>query len=347
MKAAGGWGPAEVVELRDLTPTVRELVLRFPLAPEPVGVAAGVAAVVPPGSHVKLRVALTAREDERCYSVVDAGADGTITIAVKHLPAGRGGSRFMWSLRPGDVLQASLPGNAFELGRGAPHCLLLAGGIGVTPLVAMARALVQRGASLRMVYAARSKDELAYRSELAALLGERLQLRCGDQGQRIDIEGEIAALPPAAELYVCGPLTMLEAARGAWAAQGRHPSRLRFETFGSSGHHAAQAFTVHLPRLGRDIAVPADVSLLDALNAAGVQVLSECRRGECGLCALDVIASHGEIDHRDVFFSAAQKAGNTRLCTCVSRVAGGSIAVEPAWRGDPDLGQVERLARPA
>ena len=136
---------------------------------------------------------------------------------------------------------------------------------------------------------------------------------------------------------------MLDAVRQEWALQKRPLSRLRFETFGSSGHHAAKAFTVKIPRLKVEVVVAEDRSMLDALTAAGVGVLSECRRGECGLCALDVVSVDGEIDHRDVFFSSEQRARNKKLCACVSRVAGGTIVVEPAWRGDPDLGRIEVL----
>jgi vanillate O-demethylase ferredoxin subunit len=148
----------------------------------------------------------------------------------------------------------------------------------------------------------------------------------------MDFAAEIAALPPKAQLYTCGPVPMLEAIRKAWLADGRRLAELRFETFGSSGSFAAQAFRVQIPRHQLDIMVPADTTLLDALEQAGIDTLSDCRRGECGLCAMDVLAVQGEMDHRDVFLSAHEKQQNTRMCVCVSRVVG-ELTLDSAWRG--------------
>jgi vanillate O-demethylase ferredoxin subunit len=134
-------------------------------------------------------------------------------------------------------------------------------------------------------------------------------------------------------MYVCGPVPMLDAARHAWEAAGRPAADLRYETFGNSGRFAPQAFRVRIPRHTLDIMVPAGCSLLDALEQAGVEAVSDCRRGECGLCTLDVLALDGEIDHRDVFLSEHEKQGNTRLCACVSRVVG-SVTLDSSYRPD-------------
>ena len=327
------WTEVEVRHIRNVTPTVREFELAFPERQ-----------VAAPGSHVNVRVTIDGKPDKRSYSVVSASDDGVVTIAVKLLPESRGGSRYMWTLERGMRLHATKPHSEFELSRGASHYLLLAGGIGVTPIVAMARTLERLGASVRMLYAARSRDELAYGEELANTLGDRLAVFPADEGRMVDIAAEIAALPADAELYMCGPIGLLDAVGREWALQKRPLSKLRFETFGSSGHHAAKTFTVKIPRLAMEVLVPEDRSMLDALTSVGVSVLSECRRGECGLCAIDVVSFDGEIDHRDVFFSAEQRAHNRKICACVSRVAGGTIVVEPAFRGDPDLGRIEVLS---
>ncbi|MFN3569170.1 MAG: 2Fe-2S iron-sulfur cluster-binding protein, partial [Polaromonas sp.] len=102
-------------------------------------------------------------------------------------------------------------------------------------------------------------------------------------------------------------------------------------TFGSSGRFAAQAFRVQVPRHHVDIMVPAGSTLLDALESAGVETLSDCRRGECGLCAMDVLALDGEADHRDVFLSEHEKQQNSRICACVSRVVG-SVTLDSSYR---------------
>jgi len=127
---------------------------------------------------------------------------------------------------------------------------------------------------------------------------------------------------------------MLDAARAAWQRAGRAANLLRFETFGSSGARASESFWVRLPRHGLRIEVPPERSLLDVLEENGVQTLSDCRRGECGLCAVDIVSVDGEVDHRDVFLSASEKRSNERLCACVSRISGGGVVLDSAYRAD-------------
>jgi ferredoxin len=192
--------------------------------------------------------------------------------------------------------------------------------------------LARSGAQFRLLYAARRHHDLALADELRARIGERLELFVSEEGRRIDLDTEIARLRPGGELYLCGPIRMLEEAKRAWKRSGRPVDQLRFETFGNSGHLATEPFTVKIPRLGKEIEVPVSQTMLGALEAAGVEVIFDCRRGECGLCALDILEVDGVVDHRDVFFSEEEKAANKKLCTCVSRVAGGSITVDTADR---------------
>jgi ferredoxin-NADP reductase len=227
----------------------------------------------------------------------------------------------------------SEPQNHFLLDLSAPAYLLVAGGIGVTPLVWMAQTLARRGVPVRMLLGARSSSEMAYADVLRDILGPQLQLRVTGQDPQIDFAAEMAALPPQAQVYICGPAPMLDAARRAWAQTGRPVADLRFETFGSSGRFAPQAFQLTLPRQSVAVTVSADESLLDAIEMHGVQAMYGCRRGECGLCAMDVLALDGEIDHRDVFFSDTEKVQNRRICICVSRVVG-AITLDSAYRPD-------------
>jgi vanillate O-demethylase ferredoxin subunit len=238
----------------------------------------------------------------------------------------------MWSLRPGANLSISGPNSHFELSRGWRQYLLLAGGIGITPIYTMALALAKAGADFRLLYACRRKQDQALADELRGRIGERLQMFIDEEGARIDLSKEIAALHPAGELYVCGPIGMLEAAKRAWAESRRPVDHLRFETFGNSGRFASEPFTVKIPRLKREIIVAQNVTMLDALEASGIEMIFDCRRGECGLCALPILSVEGMVDHRDVFFSDAEKASNAKLCTCVSRVVGGSITVDTSDR---------------
>jgi ferredoxin-NADP reductase len=328
MKNNQRWHPATVRAHRDLTPTVREFEIRPEGGVQPWTV----------GSHLNLRVRIDGRNETRSYSIVGVphapGANEVYRIAVRRADPGRGGSRWLWGLETGAELMIGEPNNHFELGFGAPQFLLVAGGIGITPIVGMAQLLVERGADLRFRYAARNDAEFAYRDELQAALGARLRCFAGERGERLDLDAEIAALAPRGQLWICGPLSLLDAARAAWERSGRPVADLRFETFGNSGRYAAQPFWVELPRHGLRIQVSADRTLLDALEAAGVETLSDCRRGECGLCALDVVRVEGTIDHRDVFLSPAEKAANRRLCACVSRVSGGGLVLDSAWRPD-------------
>jgi vanillate O-demethylase ferredoxin subunit len=318
---------AQVVALRDVTPTVRE----FELRPDD-----GAAASYEPGAHLQVQV-MTAqgRAQTRSYSLVGEGDGQRWRIAVKRLDDGRGGSLAMWRLAVGDRLQVSAPQNHFALDLSAPGYLLVAGGIGITPLVLMAQRLGaharRSGVPVKMLYGARHAGEFGYLGPLRDALGEGVVAHEG--AVPIDFAAAIAALPPGGQLYTCGPVPMLEAVKRAWQAAGRPIEDLRFETFGSSGRLPTQAFQVRIPRHDLAITVPADCTLLEALDAAGVQTLSDCKRGECGLCAMDVLAVDGEIDHRDVFLSAHEKQSATRICACVSRAVG-TLTLDSAYRAD-------------
>jgi vanillate O-demethylase ferredoxin subunit len=124
---------------------------------------------------------------------------------------------------------------------------------------------------------------------------------------------------------------MLEAARTAWNAAGRDPARLRFETFGSSGASPAEAFRVMLVDTGHELLVPANRSLLDVLEESGIGVVSDCRRGECGVCMVQIVDVDGVVDHRDVFMSQHEHEENRTLCACVSR-ASGTLRIDSGLR---------------
>ena len=331
MQNAQKWVEARVYALLDVTPTVREITLK----------PANGALPHQAGGHLQMQVLVgvgasarpSTRVTTRSYSLIGQPDGEVYRIAVKRLDDGRGGSKAMWQLAVGDRLQISEPQNHFPLNLAAPAYLLVAGGIGVTPLIGMAQLLAQRGAPVRMLFGARSEAELAYLETLKSVLKDDLKTAIAEKGEHLAFEAEIAQLPPKALMFICGPAPMLDAARRAWAKAGRPLADLRYETFGSSGRFAPQAFRVKIPRHNLDITVPADNGLLDELEMAGVQAMYDCRRGECGLCAMDVLSVDGEIDHRDVFLSDEEKASNKRICVCVSRVVG-EIMLDSAYRAD-------------
>lgn len=307
------WGRARLRRVRDLTPDIR----LFEIEPDEGY------APPRPGGHIQVAVQIGDRPDVRSYSTVGPCTDGVYRIAVKRLASSRGGSAYMFGLEPGARMTVSAPRNHFELGLGRPEYLLVAGGIGITPIYGMALALADAGARVRVLYGARRRCDLALADELRERLGDRLETFVGEDGGRIALPAEIERLAPGGEAYVCGPIGLLDAAKRAWRESGRPMDALRFETFGNSGRYAAERFTVTIPRLGLTFDVPPDRTLLDALEDAGVGMIYDCRRGECGLCTLPILGTDGVVDHRDVFFSDDEKAANDKLCTCVSRAIGG------------------------
>ena len=342
MRLNRNWTTAVLRATRDLTPDIRE----FTLVPTDGATA------YPTGSHLQVRVLIEGRSDLRHYSLIgETPRNGAWRIAVKRASPGRGGSHYMWSLAEGARLEVSHPDSHFQLSGASPFTLLVAGGIGITPLIGMAEALRRRGASYRLLYAGRSRGQMAYCAELAATHADAVQVLAHDEGMRVDLPSEIDRLPRDAEAYVCGPISLLEAMRAGWQASGRARDQLIYETFGSSGRFATEPFTVRIPRLGFAATVPVNSTILDVLEAAGVGVLHDCRRGECGLCQLDVLELTGTLDHRDVFFSAQQHAEGRKLCACVSRVGNagghGDITLDPAFRGDGRLMSGPELRKPA
>lgn len=329
MRVAETWTTAQVRSIRDLTPTIR----LFELVP-----AQGSPAQIPLGGHLNVTVMVGERADTRSYSLIGPPLPDAYRIAVKRNPESRGGSAYMWSLTEGAQLTVSSPRSHFDVEFGRPDYLVIAGGIGITPLVGMVHALAHEagrsGASLRMAYCARSRDELAFADNLRALLGERLQTFSSSEEQRLNLRTALSALAPGGIAAVCGPLPLLDDARRIWRELGRPHADLRFETFGSSGTLAAEQFRLRIADSGREIVVPESQSILDALEDAGIGVISDCRRGECGVCALNIVDVDGVVDHRDVFFSDHQKQENRKLCACVSRAIG-TITIDPLVRPDP------------
>jgi ferredoxin-NADP reductase len=291
------WRKARVLDVCEVAEHVRQVVLEPEMLEAPA----------PPGSHIDIGVYVNGRADVRSYSVVGMGAYGSeLILGVQLARQSRGGSAYMHALRRGQEVSITQPLQNFPLNYGKPAYVLAAGGIGITALVAMGRALRSRGADYRFVYGARSRSLMAFADDLAAEHGDRLDLRIDDEGTSLDVIKLVDSVPEGGELYVCGPTPMLDAIKAAWARAGRRPADLRFETFGSSGRFAPEAFTVRIPRLG--------------LESCGADMMFDCRRGECGLCQVKVLGIEGVIDHRDVFLSDAQHEVGDRLQSCVSRV---------------------------
>ena len=284
------------------------------------------------GSHVDVSLQVDAHAVTRSYSVVRSEEGGRrLTLSVQLAPASRGGSRHMHALSVGDRIEMTQPLQNFPLGVGAARYVLVAGGIGITALMAMAAVLRDREVDYDLVYVGRTRRVMPYLDQLAEEHGERFHLHVDDEGTPLDVDevcDSVAQHEAAArtEMYVCGPIRLMDALRRSWLDHGLPAPSLRFEMFGNSGAWAAQDFVVRIPRLDKEVCVDANQSMLDALEDAGVEVMWDCRKGECGLCAVKVLEVSGHVDHRDVFLDDNQKAASSTLCCCVSRVAQGELS---------------------
>ena len=241
------WTRCTVHAIRDVAPAIREFMLR----PEEFSVTH-----YAPGSHVNVGVSIDGRPETRCYSLVgDAGPDG-YRIAVRRAPDSRGGSRYMWSLTPGARIEVSGPASLFEIDWSRKSYCLIAGGIGITPIIGISSALMRRNAELELHYAVSSRHDAAFLDELTELLGDRLIVHASDEGQRINLDETFGRLPSDALAAMCGPMRLLDAARRSWASAGRPTTDVRYETFGSTGLLPTASFLVRIDNSSLEIVVP-------------------------------------------------------------------------------------------
>lgn len=272
------------------------------------------------GAHI--RVKLPAGGD-RPYSLVDLGewrGGRHYVLGTLLEENSAGGSRYIHGLKVGDEVLATGPINQFQLQQGNDPVLLLAGGIGVTPLFSMAAALAETGRDFRLHYLGRAQGELAFLPELSAICGERLSVHYDDTPPgRPDFAELIDTLDPGGEAYVCGPSGMIEAVKTAWALAGRPSDKLYYELFTATPAPAAgdKAFEVEVKSTGQVVTVAPNQSIIDALEEAGIEIVYDCRRGDCGICQTAVL--DGIPEHRDVVLTDEEKASNSVMQICVSR----------------------------
>lgn len=303
------WQQGTVVESRTIATDIQRIVLSPDLPKK-----------AEPGSHIDVKTRIDGQETKRSYSVVESNEDGTrLAISVFRAPASRGGSIFMHTLKAGETLEITQPLQNFPLRVGAPKYVLLAGGIGVTAVMNMALVLKNLKADYTFVYVARNRSAMAYLPELQALHGENLQAHINDETGTFDVAELVRGLDPETELYMCGPIRLMDAVRRAWSERALSMPNLRYETFGNSGWFNPEEFIVKEPALGLEVAVGPGRSMLEALEDAGADMMSDCRKGECGLCEVRILKLEGVIDHRDVFYSARQQNATEKMACCVSR----------------------------
>jgi vanillate O-demethylase ferredoxin subunit len=266
-----------------------------------------------PGAHIDLHL----KEGlVRQYSLLPHEGDA-LRIAVQSDDNGRGGSRFLArDARVGDVFQVSAPRNHFPLIGGAQHTVLIAGGIGITPLYGMIDRLARDGASWELHYAAKSDSRTVFRDELRRY-GDKVHVARSDHrdDRRLDLRELVDTAPIDSELYCCGPQRMVDAFIDV--ARTRPPEKIHVERFSATTQIADEGgFEIRLACSDRQFAVPSGSTILQTLRNAGLELPSSCEQGVCGVCETRVLS--GEPDHRDHVLSAAERAKGETMMICCS-----------------------------
>lgn len=282
-----------------------------------------------PGAHVEV---LLPGGLVRHYSLVnDWRETDRYVIAVCRTADSRGGSDFLHaSVRRGTKLKISAPRNNFPLSPDAGRYLFVAGGIGITPIMAMICWCDAHEKPWRLVYAARSRQRAAFYEDLGPS-AEAQQVRFhfkDEQRVSLDVAATLEGLAADEHVYCCGPASLMQAVRDGTV--DRPAGTVRFEWFTAPDDSAAEAddgeFTVTLKRDGRTFAVPAGTSILEVLEGHGLAIPFSCREGLCGTCRTTVLA--GRPDHRDYVLSDEEREAGTAMMLCVSRAQSDDLVLD-------------------
>lgn len=271
----------------------------------------------------------------RQYSLCGALDAANYRIAVQREAASRGGSRYLCDhVSEGDRLRISMPKSNFALEADTGGRILLAGGIGVTPLFAMAQQLLRDGMPFELHYFARSRENVAFLSELTTgELSVHVQLHLGATADQATMLLRKILLPHSrkASLYYCGPTGFMAAIQTVVSEQDWAPSKLHFEYFSppeepEGGAPSAKAFLLRVASLDREFLVPGDKTPLQVLTECGVKVPNSCQQGTCGSCVVKVI--EGVPEHHDYFLSDFHKNAGKKIALCVSRAKTDTLVVD-------------------
>ncbi len=281
-----------------------------------------------PGAHIDIDIG---DGETRSYSLMPNilnGADnGEYKLGVLLEANSAGGSKFMHELEPGDQMSITSPKNDFPLESGAPYSLLFAGGIGITPIMAMGVHLQNTGAKFALHYAGRTRSSLAFVEELQTRIGDNVHMHYDDETSALDIGGVLDEAPTQAHIYVCGPKGMIEAVQKQALRNGYPKEQIHFELFATaSAQDGDSEFEIELSSSGKILRVPVGKTIIEVLEAAGEDPIYDCVRGDCGICQTGVLS--GEIDHRDVVLSEAEKSAGDVMQICVSRAKGEKLVLD-------------------
>jgi vanillate O-demethylase ferredoxin subunit len=269
------------------------------------------------GAHIDLMLAPGLI---RQYSLSNAPGEAVYRLGILNDPNSRGGSRHAHAnLEEGCEIEISAPRNHFPLAEDAAHSLLIGGGIGITPMIAMAYALRASGASFELHYCSRSESKAAFLEELTREFGDRLVLHCDDAGdaQRLDPVALCKGSVAGTHLYVCGPTGFMDWVLGSGREAGLPEHQIHCEYFSAEVDTTGETFEVVAAQSGVTVQVGAGQTIAQALKAAGVKLEMSCEQGVCGSCICDVL--EGVPDHRDHFLSEEEKDDNDQIAPCCSR----------------------------
>lgn len=285
------------------------------------------------GAHIDIHLshALT-----RSYSLINPGETHRYLVAVLNDPNSRGGSRFIHEhLRVGQVIDIGMPRNHFRLDETARSSVLLAGGIGITPIYAMLQRLAVLGRRAHLIYCARSRVQAAFLSELKTLIDAsdaRLTMYCHfdeDEGAAPNLSELLEGYPPDTHFYACGPSSMLSVFEQTCELLGQnnfHLERFAAAPPSATPEQQIDGYSVELRKSGRTVWVPPGKTVLDALIDAGLNPEHSCREGVCGACETRVIS--GDIEHRDQLLTKQERAANKVMMICVSSCRSGNLVLD-------------------
>ncbi|MGF1729120.1 2Fe-2S iron-sulfur cluster-binding protein [Photobacterium kasasachensis] len=318
-----GTGELELVVsgIRQLTSRVRAFELRAPNGSELPAVEAG--------AHLEIPIMLESGDVEtRHYSIASNPARrDAYEIAVLREDDGTGGSKAVHnSYQIGMTIRTPQPANYFKLHQDNRPAVLIAGGIGITPIKAMAQALVTRGISMQLHYAGRSFADMPYRDRLQKEFAQKITLYSSAAGEHLDILTILKSVPENAAFYVCGPTRLIDEVLATAQDVGINEDRLRFERFSAEKPSDAKPVHIELARSGVAIQVRADQTILDAIQSEGVNIPHSCKAGNCKSCAVKVI--QGRPDHRDSALSADERNEQHLMCPCVSRAVTDKLVLD-------------------
>ncbi|MBJ3816623.1 oxidoreductase [Shimwellia pseudoproteus] len=238
----------------------------------------------------------------------------------------RGGSLAAHTLQVGDRVQVSPPRNLFALAEDAPYSLLIGGGIGITPMLAMAAELHRAGRAFALHYCARSRHQAAFVAQLeSAPWAGRAWLHFSDR-QRLDIDALLSDVPDDTQIYVCGPARLMDGVKERAAAAGLPAGSVHQECFSAEVDTAGAAFEVVAATRGIAVQVGAQQTIVEALAQAGIAVCVSCKQGICGSCLTGVL--EGEPDHRDSYLTEEERADGDQILLCCSRARGPRLVID-------------------